>query len=165
MCKLNENAVDEKVIVNRNQIEHRATWMALMFDEMRKAGVDAEGITRRAIRRTGNIHGQRLLNGRESLTDCSAFQKEFLGEEDTLVPQTFLMKLRADEDNCYADFHYCALLQAWKKLGFDDETCALLCDMAMDGDRGIAEAIGIELDLGDTLAKGCENCKLHFHKK
>ena len=34
--------------------------------------------------------------------------------------------------------------------------------MAMDGDRGIAEAMGLELDLGDTIAKGCAaaNCIL-----
>ena len=158
--------VEEKVLVNRAQIEHRATWMALIYDEMVKAGVEnAEEIIRRAIRRTGHFHGQRLLAGRESLTDCSAFQKEFLGEEDTLVPQTFLMKLKADEDNCCVEFHYCPLLAAWKKQGFDDETCALLCDMAMDGDRGIAEAIGITLTLTDTQAKGCETCKLRFHKK
>ncbi len=166
MNNYGDTPVEEKVTVNRAQIEHRATWMALIYDEMVKAGVeDAEGIVRRAIRRTGHFHGQRLLARRESLTDCSAFQKEFLGEEETLVPQTFKMKLRADEDNCYADFHYCALLSAWKKLGFDDETCALLCDMAMDGDRGIAEEIGIRLELTDTLAKGCETCKLHFCKK
>ncbi len=28
---------------------------------------------------------------------------------------------------------------------FDDETCALLCDIAMDGDRGIAEEMGLTL--------------------
>ena len=62
------------------------------------------------------------------------------------------------------DFHYCALLSAWKKLGFDDETCAKLCDIAMDGDRGIAVAMGLTLDLTDTIAKGCATCKLCFHK-
>ena len=36
--------------------------------------------------------------------------------------------------------------------------------MAMDGDRGIAEANGLKLTLTDTIAKGCETCRLHFHK-
>ena len=76
-------------------------------------------------------------------------------------------KVRAiidDSSNVSVDFHYCALVSAWKKLGFDDATCDKLCDMAMDGDRGIAEAMGLKLDLTDTIAKGCSSCKLHFHK-
>jgi hypothetical protein len=41
---------------------------------------------------------------------------------------------------------------------------ALLCDIAMDGDRGIAEVMGLKLELGETIAQGCPACKLHFHK-
>ena len=47
---------DEKVNINRKAIEHRATWMGLTYDEGVKAGVDAEGITRKAIARTGLFH-------------------------------------------------------------------------------------------------------------
>jgi sulfur relay (sulfurtransferase) complex TusBCD TusD component (DsrE family) len=72
--------------------------------------------------------------------------------------------ISADKDNVKTSFHYCALVSAWQKLGFDDETCALLCDMAMDGDRGIAEAMSYKLNLTDTIARGCPDCKLHFHK-
>ena len=41
---------DELVEAVRSAIEFRGTWFALLFDEMRKAGVDAEGIARRAMR-------------------------------------------------------------------------------------------------------------------
>ena len=51
---------DELVEAVRSAIEFRGTWFALLFDEMRKAGVDAEGIARRAISRCGReIHGPR----------------------------------------------------------------------------------------------------------
>lgn len=60
------------------------------------------------------------------------------------------------------DFHYCALLNAWKKQGFDDETCALLCDIAMDGDRGIAEEMGLTLDLTRHHRKGMRNLQTLF---
>ena len=70
-----------------------------------------------------------------------------------------------DKDNLKIQFHYCPLLNAWKKLGFDDETCAKLCDIAMDGDRGIAESMGLTLDLKETIAQGCQTCNLHFHKQ
>ena len=56
------------------------------------------------------------------------------------------------ESEVPVDFHYCALLNAWKKLGFDDETCAKLCDIAM-GDRD-CRGHGTDTELTDTLAKG-----------
>ena len=51
---------DEIVEAVRSAIEFRATWMGLIFDEMRKAGVDAEGITRRAITRCGHLDGKKI---------------------------------------------------------------------------------------------------------
>ncbi len=160
-----KNAVLETVSVNRDQIEHRAMWMGFIYDEMKKEGVDAEGIIRRAIRRTGKIHGEEFKAQCENPEDCDQFRKVFLGTENSLAPQTFCMHpIVSDYDNLTVEFHYCPLVDAWKKIGFDDETCALLCDMAMEGDRGTAEVMGLNLDLTDTIAKGCESCKLHFHK-
>jgi len=157
------NEVEEKIDINRAQIEHRATWMALIFDEMRKAGVkDAEQIVRRAIKKTGNYHGSLFRAQCKDPENLVDFRNAFLGDVGV---QTFNMDgISADADNVNVDFHYCALVSAWQKQGFDDETIALLCDMAMDGDRGIAEAMGIVLDLGDTIAKGCATCQLHFKK-
>ena len=160
-----ENPVMETVSVNRAQIEHRATWMGLIYDELVKAGVDAEPIMRRAIKRCGNMHGANFKAACSDPSSCVDFKGVFLGTEDSVGPQSFAMdNIQADKDNVTVDFHYCALVSAWKKLGFDDETCAKLCDMAMDGDRGIAEAMGLTLDLNETIAGGCECCKLHFHK-
>ncbi|MDR1955997.1 MAG: L-2-amino-thiazoline-4-carboxylic acid hydrolase, partial [Treponema sp.] len=53
-------ATDECGAVNRAQIEHRATWMALIYEELVHAGIDAEPIIRRAIKRCGRIQGERL---------------------------------------------------------------------------------------------------------
>lgn len=160
------NPVEPIVDVNRAQIEHRATWMGLIYDEMVKAGVaDAEAIVRRAIKRCGNMHGANFKAQCNDPENCVDFKGAFLGDESCVGPQSFHMTdIKADHDNVTVNFHYCALLNAWKKLGFDDERCALLCDMAMDGDRGIAETMGLTLDLNETIARGCETCKLHFHK-
>lgn len=165
MIKNEANPVEEIVNVNRAQIEHRATWMGLIYDEMIKAGVDAEPIIRRAIRRCGKMHGENFKKQCVDPANCVDFKNAFLGDESAIGPQSFHMTdIEADHDNVTVNFHYCALVNAWKKLGFDDETCMKLCDMAMDGDRGIAEAMGLSLNLTDTIAKGCETCKLHFHK-
>jgi hypothetical protein len=160
--KNRENPVDEIIAVNRAAIEHRATWLGLIYDEMKKAELDAEGIIRKAIRRCGLIHGGNLRKNCADPNNCEDFRKVFLGD---LVIKTFNMDgISADKDNVKTNFHYCALVSAWQKLGFDDDTCALLCDMAMDGDRGIAEAMGLNLNLTDTIARGCPDCKLHFYK-
>ncbi|WP_097014997.1 L-2-amino-thiazoline-4-carboxylic acid hydrolase [Anaerocolumna aminovalerica] len=164
MAKINNLASiqEEKIDINRAQIEHRATWMGLIFDEAEKAGLDAEGITRRAIKKCGCIHGEGFKSQCNDPNDCNDFRKVFLGEVGV---KTFEMDhIESTEDEVKVEFHYCALVNAWKKLGFDDERCAKLCDIAMDGDRGIAEAMGLTLELTDTIAKGCASCKLRFHK-
>jgi hypothetical protein len=153
---------DEIGEVNRAQIEHRATWMGLIYDEMVKAGIDAEPIIRRAIKRCGQIHGEIIKKRCADPASCSDFRGAFLSE---LVIKTFDMRpISADADSLSVDFHYCPLVNAWQKLGFDDKTCDLLCDMAMDGDRGIAEVMGLRLELTETIAKGCPHCKLRFRK-
>lgn len=46
-------------------------------------------------------------------------------------------------DTCCTDsqmditFHYCPLVAAWRKLTEDEELIAEMCEIAMDGDRGI----------------------------
>ena len=156
------NPVEELIDVNRAQIEHRATWMGLIYDEMKKAGLDAEGLIRRAVKRCGLMHGESFRKKCKNPQDCADFRNVFLGD---LGVKTFNMHpINVDKDNVKVDFHYCALVSAWQKLGFDDQTCALLCDIAMEGDRGIAEAMGLTLDLKQTIAQGCPECNLHFHK-
>ena len=153
---------DETAKVNRAQIEHRATWMGLIYDEMLKAGIDAEPIIRRAIKRCGHIHGENIKKRCAGQYTCNDFRKAFLLD---LSVKTFDMHpINADDDSLSVDFHYCALVSAWQKLGFDDKTCELLCDMAMDGDRGIAEVMGLNFELGNTIAKGCADCQLRFRK-
>jgi len=152
--------VNEVCAVNRAQIEHRATWMGLIYDEMVKAGIDAEPIIRRAIKRCGKIHGEIFKKRCADPGNCLDFKNAFVND---LGINTFDMRpVTADKDSLKIDFHYCALVNAWQKLGFDDKTCDLLCDMAMDGDRGIAETMGLKFELGNTIAKGCPDCKLHF---
>jgi hypothetical protein len=136
--------------------------MGLIYDEMKKAGLDAEGIIRKAIKRCGTMHGENIRKKCADPDNCGDFREVFIRD---LGIKTFNMDgISADKGNVKTSFHYCALVSAWQKLGFDDETCALLCDMAMDGDRGIAEAMGYKLTLTDTIARGCPDCKLHFHK-
>lgn len=165
MSKINNNPSiinEESVNLVRAAIEHRATWMALMYLEAEKNGCDAEKIARAAIKKCGNIHGLAIKEKCENPDDVIQFKEAFLLPEGCKNFEIDILKY--DSDNVKVEFHYCALVNAWKKLGLDDEKIALLCDIAMDGDRGIAEAMGLKLTLTDTIAKGCPTCKLHFHK-
>ena len=115
------NQADETVEAVRSAIEFRATWFALLFDEMRKAGVDAEGITRRAIRRCGReVHGVRasqVVEGRQlNGNEMKAFSF------NDLMKKVFIMDpVTSDENNADAYLHYCPLVAAWQKMGFSDE--------------------------------------------
>jgi hypothetical protein len=157
--------IDEIAEVNRAQIEHRAMWMGLIYDEMVKAGVDAETIIRRAIKRCGHIRGGQLKKRCADPKNMEDFKNAFLND---LVKKTFDASIvNSDEtlqNSLSIDFHYCALVNAWKKLGLDDKTCELLCDMAMEGDRSMAEIMELQFTLGHTIAQGCPNCELRFKK-
>jgi len=154
--------IDELAEVNRAQIEHRAMWMGLIYDEMVKAGIDAVPIIRRAIKRCGHIRGGQLKKRCADPKNLENFKTAFLSD---LVKKTFdASVVNGDDTSLGIDFHYCALVNAWKKIGLDDKTCELLCDMAMEGDRSMAELMELQFTLGKTIAQGCPSCELRFKK-
>ena len=55
---------------------------------------------------------------------------------------------------------------AWEKLGATPEEIEQLCDIAMEGDRGMAEQFpAFEFSLGKTIAGGHAVCEIRFDKK
>ena len=134
---------DEMVNVQRGAIGHRATWTGLTYTKAREAGMEeaAEKIIRQAITETGLIQGGEIKAKCPNPDSVSSFA-------DTFLTPTLRKTLKA-----------------WQDLGFDDATCAKLCDMAMDGDRNIAKAMGYGFHLGDTIAEGCPTCKITFFKE
>ncbi len=147
----------------RKAIEHRATWMGLIYDEARKRGEDVSSIIRSAITRCGNIAGAGHFSLMENKDDVSEFHSYFL---NGLLENIFEMKYKEISKSVLdIEFNYCPLVEAWKKLGFDDETVDHLCDCAMDGDRGIAESCNFEFTLGKTIAKGDSVCEVKFFRK
>jgi hypothetical protein len=156
----------------RNFFEHRALWMYFLCDEARKAGAKPEKFAPAAIRRCGLFHGGRALTGKDSAAalegiqqggNCRLLKKKLFPRPGQMI---FEMKiLRITDDNFDVDFHYCPLVAAWKKQGLSDEDCDKMCDWAMEGDRGIAEAFGCELELPKTIAKGDGICQIRFKRK
>ena len=145
----------------RGTLEHRATWLYLLLKEAEKKGIKWEDIGYPAIRACGNMHGKEFveLSGTKSL---KGLKKKLF----TLPAQiVFEMKiLETTDDKLYIEFGYCPLVAAWQKLGCIDEEIGRLCDIAMEGDRGIAESFGGKIEIGETIANGYPKCQIRFTK-
>jgi hypothetical protein len=155
----------------RNFFEHRALWMYFLCDEARKAGAKPEQFAPPAIRRCGLFHGGRALTGIDEKSaaetvkrgNCKLLKKKLFPRPGRMI---FEMKiLRLSEDAFDVDFYYCPLVAAWQKQGCSDEEMDRMCDWAMEGDRGIAEKFGCELELPATIARGDGICRLRFKRK
>lgn len=158
------NFTDDATLACRGAVEHRATWMALLYAEAKKMGLDAEKMCREAISKCGHIHGETLYKPKCQDPESAAdFGKVFFSGQGAKNMEIDV--LEADHDELVAEFHQCPLVQAWEKLGYSGEELELLCDMAMDGDRGIADQMGLDLDIEKTIAAGDGVCRLHFRKK
>jgi hypothetical protein len=155
----------------RNFFEHRALWMYFICDEARKKGLDPEGFARAAIRRCGLYHGMRALTGKDEAVQaagsqggsCRQLQKKLF---PPIGKKIFEMKYVKLEDDAFdVDFHYCPLVNAWQKQGCTDDEIDKLCDWAMEGDRGITDAFGCELELKKTIARGDGVCEIRIRRK
>lgn len=152
---------DEQVNNMRSAIEHRATWFYLLLDEAKKRGLDWNDFGRAAILRCGCFHGNVKFSNDG---DMKKFASEFSNE---LFTKIFEMDVKeVTEDRFVVDFHYCPLVAAWKKQNVSDAEIDNLCDIAMDGDRGIVSVMpGFEMALEDTIAKGGTGCRIVITKK
>ena len=164
MIKNVANPVEEKVDLVRNAFEHRATWFYLLLDEMKKRGIDYEEIGRAAILNCGCFHGDQKKEVCLDCNDAREFGKVFANDT---VRKVFDMEvLEEDEDKLYLDFHYCPLVAAWIKAGAKEEEIPVLCDIAMEGDRGIVSRFdGYSFRLDGTIAGGDPVCRIRIEKK
>jgi len=145
----------------RELMEHRATWLYLILKEVGKKGIDWKEVADPAIRTCGHMHGQNLVDlaGTDSL---KGLKKKLFTKPAQMI---FDMNILKSTDNeLWIDFGFCPLVAAWQKLGCSDKEIETLCDISMEGDRGIAESFGGQLELGETIAYGHEHCQLRFKK-
>ena len=147
---------EKSIEIQRGAIEHRAIWMYLLMDEARKRGLDWDGFARSAILRCGHFHGTTKFPRTESL---EKFGIAFATEE---LKKVFDMDVVAcNDDEFIVEFHYCPLLTGWLTQTDNLEDLEKLCDIAMEGDRGIvAEYPSFAFDLQSTIARGDKVCRV-----
>jgi len=159
MIKNNSSDRGKHIDDLRAAIEHRATWFYFLIKEAQKRGLDYE-FARAAIHACGEFHGKTRYGQTDDLTK---FGPEFATQN---VQDIFEMDVTTTPEEMKIEFHYCPLVNAWQKLGASEEEIATLCDIAMDGDRGIACAFpAFEFELGKTIAKGDDICEVCFKRK
>ncbi len=147
--------------IRRAAIEQRGRWAAGFYKEAQAEGIDLEPIMRKAIHKIGVASGQaeRQKFDTDVLT-AGAYAHHFV---ENGVPETFEKHIEyANDEEAVVTLNYCALLKAWQKMGLSDEELDLMCDIAMEGDRGIAEGLGLDFELEGSLAQGCKCCTLHY---
>lgn len=151
---------DARTDLLRGAIEHRATWFALLIEEAKKQGLNGYTFAHEAIRRCGMFHGDNKFTATENL---KAFAQEFANED---VINVFEMDIIENNgEKLSIDFHYCPLVAAWIKLGLPESEMPELCDIAMDGDRGIIDKFpNFSFELGKTIAKGDDVCEIRITK-
>ncbi len=158
----NQSTINEEHINDlRAAFEHRATWFQLLLEEARKKGLDWDDFARKAIFRCGCFHGDVKFS---HTGDMATFAAEFA---NPLVKKIFEMDVQeVSDDRFVVEFHYCPLVNAWLKQTQDEQEIDKLCDIAMDGDRGIVSSFpGFSMDLQDTIAKGGNCCRIVITKK
>lgn len=133
----------------RSAIEDRAKWFYLLSKHTPE-GFDK--IAEKAITEFGIAKGK-------ALGDCKT-AKDFANGILTGHPrEAFAMEpVKLDENESVIKFHYCALVEAWKKLGCSKEEIAHLCDLACFGDFGMVSVFPhLMLEFKQLLSR-CESC-------
>jgi hypothetical protein len=107
------------------------------------------------------MHGEGFVQ-RSGTTGLIGLRKTLFTEKIQSILEIKI--LESTDDKLSVDFGYCPLVAGWQKLGCSDEEIARLCDIAMEGDRGIAESFKGRLELGGTIASGHSTCQVQFLK-
>ena len=146
----------------RGLLEHRALWLYYLYDESNKRNMDLTEVAKQGINRCGIYQGNNLIQ-KNNLHTLKGLKKSLFG---FFARKVFEIEILAStEEELHLKFHYCPLVKAWQKQNCTDDEIGMLCDLAMCGDRGIAEAYNADLVLGDTIAHGGRFCDITFIRK
>lgn len=154
---MSDNQVVEKV---REAIKDRALYLALLYRSFSKAlpPDQVEKLAREAIYEYGRLKGQK---------DAGQISPEQWVDHHISKGSGAVFKSRIvkEQDHCEQQMTYCPLLEAWKELGCSQEEIDLLCDIAMEVDRGRADYHSISLEIPERMGRGDPSCRLVLRRR
>ncbi len=145
----------EMIAKVRAAIKDRATWFALLYRSFQEAfpAPEVERLARRAIFEFGR------MKARNDPADFSAraWVEKHVSKGSALV---FDSDVEINDGSAVQRMKFCALVEAWREMGCSPEEIDLFCDIAMEGDRGRADAHGVRMELEERIARGNPYCQL-----
>ena len=148
---------DEMIAKVRAAIKDRATWFALLYRSFQEAlpATDVERLARKAIFEFGRM---KASNDPRDFS-ARAWVEKHVSKGSALV---FDSDVEVNALGAVQRMKFCALVEAWKEMGCSPEEIDLFCDIAMEGDRGRAEAHGVRMELEERIARGNPYCQLNI---
>ncbi len=150
---------EEMVQKLRAAIKDRAVWFALLYRSFQETlpREEVERLARRAIREFGR------MKALKDPVDFSprAWVEKHVEKGSSLV---FDSEVEAQQDRALQRMKHCPLVEAWREMGCTEEEIRLFCDIAMEGDRGRAEAHGVGMRLQERIAQGDPHCRLEIFR-
>lgn len=157
MANVEQKEMIEKV---RAAVKDRATWFALLYKNFKEVLPEEEvqKVARKAIYEFGR------LKAKKDPVDFSPalWVNRHVEKGSYLV---FDSDVEVNAEGAVQQMKFCALVEAWKEMGCTDEEIDLFCDIAMEGDRGRADAHGVRMELEERIGRGDPYCKLKIFNK
>jgi hypothetical protein len=141
-------------------LKDRARYMALVVQELDARGLDTDDIISTAIRRYGVEMGKKAgrIDGADefirSQMSSRLGRRAFKTERGEMTPKRAVLMT-----------HHCPLVETWKDMGLSDAEVSRMCDLFENRDEGRVEAVGIGLEVPQTIARGDPICKFVFTKE
>lgn len=144
----------------RAAIGDRALYLALLYRSFLNVlpPAEVERRAREAIHEYGTLKGKADAH---TMTPKSWVEHYVAGGGADL----FEGKIVIGDEQCEQYMNYCPLMAGWKELGCSAAEMDLLCDIAMEVDRGRAEFHGIPYEINERLAKGDPFCRMVLKQK
>lgn len=151
MDRENQEMIDKV----RAAVKDRATWFALLYRTFKTAlpEEDVERLARKAIYEFGRLKAKK---DPEPFSP-KAWVERHVEKGSNLI---FDSEVVVDEQGALQSMKYCPLVEAWKEMGCSQAEVDLFCDIAMEGDRGRADAHGVGMELNERIGRGDPCCKL-----
>jgi hypothetical protein len=139
----------------RHAIKDRALYLVLLYRSFSQAlpADQAEKLARQAIFEYGTLRGMKDSGKMTPETWIDSHVKKGSAA-------VFGSRIIKAADHCEQQMTYCPLVEAWQELGCSPEEIDLLCDIAMEGDRGRAAYHKIPMEITHRIAVGDPYCCL-----
>jgi hypothetical protein len=141
----------------RAAIKDRATWFALLYRSFKEAlpEKEVERLARKAIYEFGRMKAGKDPAG----FTPRLWVDRHVSKGSALV---FDSDVEIMEKGAVQRMKHCALVEAWKEMGCTPKEMELFCDIAMEGDRGRADAHGVRMELNERIGRGDPYCNLRI---